>query len=281
MTSPDTTAIIGLGLMGGSLARDLAARGVRIAAFDADPDVVLAASAAGIVAEPLDDSLSGIGRAGLIVIATPVDAAIDTLARMAPHLADDAIVTDMGSVKQGIADRAGELGIGARFVGSHPLTGDHRSGWSVSRASLFTGVPVFVCPTPATEPAALARVSALWTDLGAHVEEMDAETHDRRMAWLSHLPQIASSVLALALRESDLSATDLGPGGRDATRLAASSAEMWSAIALANADHISRAIEGLHSALDAFAHALHERDRAAMLRLFQAARDWREKKGEE
>lgn len=276
MTSPATTAIIGLGLMGGSLARDLAARGTRIAAFDADPEVVSAAIAAGIVAEPLDASLTGLSRAGLIVIATPVDAALDTLATMAPHLADDAIVTDVGSVKQGIADRARELGIGGRFVGSHPLTGDHRSGWSASRDSLFSGVTVFVCPTSATEPAALARVSALWGELGGRVQEMDAETHDRRMAWLSHLPQIASSALAIALSESELPAADLGPGGRDATRLAASSAEMWSAIALANAGHISRAMDELRAALDDFQHALDKRDRAALHQLFQTARTWRE-----
>ena len=275
MTSPPTTAIIGLGLMGGSAARDLAARGARIAAFDTDPDVVAAAVEAGVVADPLDAGLGGVAQAEMIVIATPVDVALETLGVIAPHLAPGAVVTDVGSVKRGIGERAQELGIGARFVGSHPLAGDHRSGWSAARDSLFAGMPVFICPTPATEPDALARVAALWAGLGARVAEMDAEAHDRRMAWLSHLPQVASSALALALRRSEFHATDLGPGGRDATRLAASSAEMWSAIAVANADHIALAINELQHALESFRHALDDRDPAALHKLFQTARDWR------
>lgn len=275
MKGPRTTAIIGLGLMGGSLARDLAASGTRIAAYDTDRDVVAAAIAAGVVAEPLDRSLQGIASAGLIVIATPVDSALETLDAIAAHAAPDAVITDVGSVKRPIEQRARALGIASRFVGSHPLTGDHRSGWVASRDSLFAGVPVFICPNEDSRAEATETVISLWSHLGATIERLDAESHDQRMAWLSHLPQVASSALSLALSRSSFISAQLGPGGRDATRLAASSPPLWSAIATANADHITLAVDELRAALDTFRDALAREDQDELRALFDAGNRWR------
>lgn len=261
--------------MGGSIARDLAANGARIAAYDSDRDVVSAAIAAGVVAEPLDRSLQGLESASLVIIATPVDSALQALDTIALHAAPDAVITDVGSVKRPIERRARELGIAARFVGSHPLTGDHRSGWVASRDSLFTGVPVFVCPTDECGPEPLDSVISLWSHLGASIERIDSETHDHRMAWLSHLPQVSASALALALSRSPFIAAQLGPGGRDTTRLAASSPELWAAITSANADHIAAGLDELRNAIDTFRDALTRADRDELRKLFEAGRRWR------
>jgi cyclohexadieny/prephenate dehydrogenase len=268
------TAIIGLGLMGGSLARDLAAEGSAVVAYDNDAEVVTAAIAEGVVGAALDESLRGVAVAELVIIATPVDAALAALTRLAPYLTATAIVTDVGSVKRPIESHADQLGIGARFVGSHPLAGDHRSGWRASRSSLFSGAPVFLCPGPATSSAAVTAVDSLWTGVGARTETIGAAEHDRRMAWLSHLPQIASSALAGALRAAGRQPAELGPGGRDATRLAASSSAMWSAISLANADNISIALAELRHSLEVAQVALDHRDPEALFAFFERARSW-------
>src|SRR5690606_24723893 len=128
---PSTVAVIGLGLIGGSIARDLAERGVRVLIDDIDQDSMNAA----LRELPRSEILSSpaqLTSAGMVVIATPVDIARTTLRRVVPDLPPDAILTDVGSTKVPICDQAMELGIGDRFVGSHPFTGDHRSGWTAS-----------------------------------------------------------------------------------------------------------------------------------------------------
>jgi prephenate dehydrogenase len=274
MSLPRVTAILGLGLMGGSIARDLAARGALVLGHDAREDALAAAIAEGIVQGALDDRLEGLAAADLVVLATPVVDAVALLEQVAPRLAEGAVVTDLGSTKVAIARRATELGIGHRFVGSHPLTGDHRSGWAASRPGLYADVPVFLCPTPVSSPEARAKIAAFWAALGATLHEIEPEHHDYRMAWVSHLPQVASTSVAAALSTAGFGPADLGPGGRDVTRLAASSAEMWSAIALANADPLRHAVETLQARLATFLHALDQTDAEALRDFFQGGREW-------
>src|SRR4051812_28685644 len=155
MTSIDSVAIVGLGLIGGSLARDLAARGVRVSAYDPDTTHIAAAIRTNVVAQALDASLDGVQDADIIVIAVPVDAAIDVLRRLVPLARQTTLITDVGSTKTKIVELASELGIGERFVGGHPLAGDHRSGWDASRHGLFRDARVYLSPTPQTSPDAL------------------------------------------------------------------------------------------------------------------------------
>jgi prephenate dehydrogenase len=265
------TAIIGLGLMGGSLARELAERGVPVLAYDLTSAVVSAAVAEGVVGVALDDNLEGVAGAEVVVIATPVDAALTMLARLVPHLSEQAVVTDLGSTKRAISARAEQLGIGERFVGSHPLAGDHRSGWVASRLGLFESVPVFLCPTTLTTPGTMARIDEFWARLGAERRTIAPAEHDRRMAWVSHLPQVASSLLAASVGQAGFLNSDLGPAGREMTRLAASSPAMWSAISLANADYLEAAVLELQYHLDEFRKALETRISDALREFFRAA----------
>ncbi|MEX2582691.1 MAG: prephenate dehydrogenase/arogenate dehydrogenase family protein [Gemmatimonadota bacterium] len=276
MNLPPTVAIVGLGLMGGSLARDLAAAGTRVLAHDPRDEVARAARAAGVVNELLDSTLRGASAADLVVLAVPVDAAADILTRLSGVLDWPIPITDVGSTKAAIADHAESLGLGAVFVGSHPLAGDHRSGWAASRPALYRGATVFVCPGRSASAAAASAVRGLWEAIGSVCVEVDPAEHDRRMAWLSHLPQVAASAVATTLLEAGIAADQLGPGGRDVTRLAGSSPEMWRAIALANAEPLRQAIERLTEQLEILANALRTADSDAIDTFFRRARDWRD-----
>lgn len=267
-------AIVGLGLIGGSLARDLAARGIAVMGYDADPATIRGALDAGIVTTALGPDLAGIEAADVLVIAVPVTRAVALLEAVAPRVRELRLVTDVGGTKERITATAERLGLAANFVGGHPLAGDHRAGWTASRTSLFQGARVFLSPTPATGPAALACARALWAEVGARTEEVDATAHDRNMAWISHLPQVASTALAVVLAAEGVGPNDLGPGGRDLTRLAASMPALWSEIARENAPALSAAIRSLEERLREFRQALEEEDEDLVHNLFAAGNEW-------
>ena len=266
-----SAAILGLGLIGGSLARDLHARGVRVLAWDRDEATVRAAVAEGI-AEPVSWS----EPVDVVVLAVPVLAARDLLATVAKQADGARLITDVGSTKASIVRAAQEMGIGARFVGSHPLAGDHRSGWDASRAGLFADAPVYLSPTPSTQDEAMRLASALWTSVGARPEVMDPDWHDVRLAWRSHLPQVVSTALALTIAQTGSRREDLGPGGRDATRLAGSSPDMWADILLDNADALDSALAMMTARLQEMHAAIADGDPAALRRLLAEARAWHE-----
>lgn len=266
-----SVAVVGLGLIGGSLARDLSARGLRVVGWDQDVGAFQAAHAAGAVhqllgadAEPVD----------AVVIAVPVLAAPDILRRALQYAGNPRLITDAGSTKRSIVRTAEALGIGSRFVGSHPLAGDHRSGWNASRRGLFTDARVFLTPTASTADDAMRLASALWTSVGARPEVMDAAEHDRRLAWTSHLPQLVSSALGGALAGQGIAPAELGPGGRDVTRLAGSSPGMWADIAADNADALLPALEAAEARLRDIRHALAHGQHARLRDLLAEGRDW-------
>jgi prephenate dehydrogenase len=272
---PDTRiAVIGLGLMGGSIARALHARGVRVLGYDRDGTQLDAAVREGVVHEPLDGALAGLATAEVVVLALPVDATVALLPCVAPHLGDARLVMDLGSTKRSIVAAAEAAGIGARYVGAHPLTGSHRTGWGASRASLFEDARIFLCPTPSTTAGTLELAASLWRELRAGVEVLDAAEHDEQMAWRSHLPHLVSSTLALTLRDAGVRRSALGPGGRDMTRLAGGSPAMWHPIVRDNAAAIAEALAAYEERLHAFRMALLEGDAAAARRFIESAATW-------
>lgn len=274
MSAGSTVGIVGLGLIGGSVARDLAARGVRVLGHDRDPGALHAAMRAGAVHAPLGERLECAGGADAIVLAVPVDAVpalLDDVAATAPAAR---LVTDVGSTKRSIVAAAEARGLGPRFVGSHPLAGDHRSGWHASRGGLFTGARVFLSPARDSSDDAMALARELWETLGARPEVMDASRHDTRLAWSSHMPHVVSAALALTLADAGIDRGELGTGGRDVTRLAGSSPELWSAIGCDNASAIADAIGAMETQLRCFREALLAREEGALRRRLAGARDW-------
>ncbi len=269
-----TVAILGLGLMGGSLARALAARGVQVLGYDRLPDVSRLAWEAGVLNAVMGEEFEGLDQADTVVLAVPVNDAPALLGRIASRVTNAQLITDVGSTKRSICAAAEALGLGGQFVGSHPFAGDHRSGWNAARADLFQGVVVYVCRLPETTEEALDKLRQLWALTGAFIEPIDAEEHDARLAWTSHLPQLLASATALSLAEQNLARSALGPGGRDVTRLAGSDSSLWSAIALDNADHLETALKGLVRQLAMLEAAISERDETGLQRALEQANQW-------
>lgn len=272
---PDTrVAVIGLGLMGGSLARALSARGAHLLGFDGNVASLAAAMRDDVVHEELDAQLRGLDTADVVLVALPVDATIAVLPRIAEHARAARLVMDVASTKASVVAAAEAAGLGKRFTGAHPLTGSHRSGWGASRASLFEDARVFLCPAPSTTRETMRLAESFWRELRAGTERLDAATHDAQMAWRSHLPQLLSSTLALTLCDAGVRRSALGPGGRDMTRLAGGSPEMWTPIVEDNAAAITEAVQACEARLRALRDALVAGDKESVRAYLRAGRAW-------
>ena len=274
MTSLKTVAVIGLGMIGGSVARGLAARGIRILGHDTDTSHLDAAIAEGVVSGRLSPDMRDVGDADAVVIAVYGDAALDVLDRLRQSADGLRLITDVGSTKQTIVAAAGRLGLGPQFIGSHPFSGDHRSGWKASRGDLFENEIVYLCPAEGTGQQAIDCARELWAHLRAEPVLMDAAEHDKLLAWTSHLAHVVSATLALTLSGAGISRAQLGRGGRDVTRLAGGSTDVWTAIALDNRVEIEAAIAGMERELSELREALRGGDREALRETLARARDW-------
>jgi prephenate dehydrogenase len=241
-------AIAGLGLIGGSLARALTARGHRVIGVDRAP-ALRRARAARAVSGTAPSVEAAAPEADVLVLAAPPRDNLALLRRVARACRDGLVVTDVGSVKGPIAREARRLGL-ARFVGGHPVAGSEGSGFSASSATLFLGHSWVL--TPPGEPAALRRVRALVRAAGARPVFMDADEHDRALAFLSHVPQVVSWALLEAARGDAVARRSLslaGPGFRDMTRLAKSPRPLWREILGENRVEVARALRALQRAL--------------------------------
>jgi prephenate dehydrogenase len=273
-----TVAVAGLGLIGGSVARDLAAAGVRVLGWDRDAASVGAAVGEGVVSAALGPGFEGLEEADVFLVAVPVGAAPAVLQAARPRLARARLVTDAGSTKASIAAAAERMGLDDRFVGGHPFAGDTRAGWEASRTGLFTGKTVYLCPTPHSSSAAVALARELWTRIGGVPVELEAQEHDRRVAWSSHLPQVVSTALAQALAATGIGPGELGTGGQSATRLAGSSADVWLDILRDNRAHVVEGLAALEARIGSIRAAIDADDAEAIRTAFLAANRWHEAK---
>jgi prephenate dehydrogenase len=274
MTETRTVAVIGLGLIGGSLARDLAAAGWRVLGFDSDAGALEAARHDGVLDVALDASMKGIADTDVVVVATPIPALMSTLEAIAGRVGGEALVMDTGSTKRSALEAAHAVGLADQFVGSHPMAGSHLGGWSAARTGMFRGATVYLCRTPSTRIELFVRANELWSLTGAIPREIDATEHDTRVAFTSHVPHATAAALARAMSRAGLSHADLGPGGRDALRLAASSPTLWTGIMLDNAEAMLAALEAFGVQIEELRAALRRGDDKAIHRFLQRARDW-------
>lgn len=241
-------AIVGLGLVGGSLARALARRGYRVIGVDgAGPR--RRARAAGAVAVATARVAEAARNADVLVLAAPPGANRALLRRLGRTAPARLVITDVGSVKGPICRQAERLGL-RRFVGGHPLAGSERSGFAASSADLFQGRAWVL--TPARDAAALRTVRSLVRAVGARPALMAPAEHDRVVAFLSHVPQIAAWALLRAARRDRTARRHLslaGPGFRDMTRLASSPRGLWRGILAENRAEVARALGALRRML--------------------------------
>ncbi|MCA1733531.1 MAG: prephenate dehydrogenase/arogenate dehydrogenase family protein [Acidobacteria bacterium] len=269
-----SAAIAGLGLIGGSVARDLAAAGIEVTGADSDPGAVAAAMREGVVARGAGADLSEFADVDVIVLALPTDAVGRALNLLATRPLRARLITDTGGTKRAILAAAEAGPLGEHFVGSHPFAGDHRSGWSASRPGLFRDAKVYLSPSSRATEEAVSLAHELWRLSGGLPEIIDPETHDRTMAFASHLPQIVSSAIGAVLAEAGFARSDLGSGGRDVTRLAGSSPDLWAPLCLENAGMLRAPLSALRNEIERFEAALAAGDEESVRRLFARARDW-------
>lgn len=273
---PATLGVIGLGAIGGSIARRARQAGITTV-LGWSPDAVERNAALGEGA--LDDAPARPGdvarRSELLVLAAPPAANLQLLEDLHAQLPAGALVTDVGSVKRAIVARAEGLGIAARFAGSHPLAGTHEQGFRASRADLLSGAVVYVTPTRGGERAA-AQVAQWWeTVLGARPVTITAAEHDALVAVTSHLPQVLASLLGCYLAAHLPRGATLGPGAKGTTRLAASDPALWTEILLMNRDELLPALRRLEEPLGELEHALETGDAPALAAWLGRAAAWR------
>jgi len=276
-----TISIVGVGLIGGSFAL-----GLRKAGFDgriigvSSPATISAALQIGVIDEGLAMA-DALPKSDLIYLAQPVARILEQLAEVAKLAPAHALVTDAGSTKEAIVKRAGEVfgPGGATFVGGHPMAGKEGRGVSIAEADLFHGATYILTAVGADLPASnvLAEFRALLADMGCRERVMDAATHDRVVAWTSHLPQLVSTALADSVLQNVGSDDDLktaGDGLRDMTRLAASPYQMWDGILSTNESAIDAALVGFIEKLEELRAAAKARQASEC---FERARGLREK----
>jgi len=237
--------IIGVGLIGGSLARALReARAVgEIVGYGRSLGNLQQAVELGVVDRAAVSAADAARGADMIVLAVPVGAMTEILGEIAAAVDDGGVITDVGSVKGGVIEVARQaLGARfARFVPGHPIAGTEQSGVAASLADLFAGRRVILTPEAETDPGALASVRAMWSVAGAEVVAMSAAEHDRILAVGSHLPHLlAFALMDLVVRRDDHRAVFqcVGNGFRDLTRIAASDPVMWRDICFANREAV-------------------------------------------
>lgn len=277
MTVPSPIGIVGLGLMGGSLARALSRLPdpPELVAWSRSADDLELARDARVIRQVAASPEEVAESAALVVYAVPLGAILGMLDSHRTLWRPDAVITDVASLKEPLAERARASGVADRFVGSHPMTGGESSGFRAARADLYRDVPVWIARDTGS-PTARAAVEALWEAVEARPEPCGAREHDQRMVWASHLPQLTANALARVLAAEGMTRFDLGPGGRDMTRLAGSSAAVWTDLLEAAAPAVSAALESLGRTIHDLAKDLDAGRIDEVAAVMDATRRWRE-----
>jgi len=267
-------ALLGLGLLGGSVGLAVRSRGVAACVSGAGRrrEVMDRALARGAIDEAgsFEEAVRG---AELVVLATPVFAMGEIVRSIAPALAEGAIVTDVGSVKDALFETLpGLLPAGVHYVGSHPMAGSHERGIEHARGDLFEGAPCIV--TTRGDARAQQRVCDFWRALGAFVLVRDPAVHDDEVAWMSHVPHVLAFAFARALDRAPAGAHQVaGAGFRDFTRIAQSDPELWGGILTANRKAIAAPLRAVTEALTELGQAIEADDADALERWIATARE--------
>jgi prephenate dehydrogenase len=268
-----TVAILGPGLIGGSLALALAERGLakRLMIYARSPRALDEIRLAQVEAELTGNPSEAVADADVVILCVPVEAMAALVHEFRDALKPTALVTDVGSVKGTVVRDIEPLLEGrALWIGSHPMAGSERGGFAAARADLFDGATVILTPTKHTPRDAERLASKFWTALGANLAILSPEKHDRMVAAISHIPHlIAAALVNHAVAFGDL---DLAAGGfRDTTRVASGSPDLWAEILLANSEAVGDQVENLIRDLRTIQAALNNADRTAAKSVLLAA----------
>lgn len=271
-------ALIGCGLIGGSLASAWRAAGLatEVVVFDRSRAACETALELGVADEIAADAGAAAEGADWILLAVPVGAMAEVFAAIAPRLSPGAVVTDVGSTKASVIEAA-RIHLGpafSRFVPAHPIAGGELPGVEYSNPELFSGRLAITTPVEATDPIALEQVEEAWRATGARVLRMGGEAHDGVFAAVSHLPHLLAFALVAQIASEEDAQAKLGFAGagfRDFTRIAASSPVMWRDICLANREALSHELRAYRAMLDQLQAALDAGDSARLQACFELA----------
>lgn len=272
-------AVVGCGLIGGSFARaSMEVDGVvEVAVWDLDPEARNLAADRGVGTRVGMDVADTVAGAELVLLGVPPADLAAVAEKVAPHLADGTIVTDVASVKTGaVAAVEAKLDGHGLFIGGHPMAGSENSGVLAADATLFQGAAWLLTPTPRTDDASFARLAAHLVDLGARILAVAPEEHDRLVAVASHLPQVLASVLMDFAADMDGAPLRVAAGGfRDVTRVAASDPDLWVDILSENRQAVLDALDGFVDRLGNLRAAVDQQQWTGVRELFSSAREAR------
>ena len=255
MDKSKTIAVLGLGLMGASLALALRKRGHtgRILGYARQEKTRARALESGLVDEVFDDPSDAVRNADLVVICVPIWSIAQLTGQIVGTLRPGAVVTDVGSTKSELLKKIGPLfcGSDACFVGSHPIAGSEKTGIDAGNPDLYEGRLTVVCPSESTPDEATQAVCALWKSAGSYVVDMSPDQHDTMLASTSHLPHMGAAALARSVVDGDPAAKAdfCGTGFRDTTRVASGSADMWVDIIDTNRAALEAELDRFHEEL--------------------------------
>jgi len=269
----ETVAIVGVGLIGGSIGLTLRSRGLaaRVIGVGRDLQTLQQAQDRGIVDQVTTDLETGVAEAEVVVVCTPVSQIPQDVRRAAQAVPAGALVTDAGSTKRQIVESVESQLAGSEvFVGAHPIAGSERAGAVHARAGLLHDRVCVLTPTPRTSPARLQRARDFWGGLGCRMLEMSPTEHDEVLAYTSHLPHALAAALASSVPAEWLA---LAAGAyRDGTRVAAADAGLWTAIFRDNRGPLLKALGALEERIAAFKYAVMTDDEDAIRQWWDQAR---------
>ena len=275
--------VIGVGLIGGSLARALRVVGAckEVVGCGRDAQQLQRALLLGVIDRAETDIARAVQGADVVIVAVPVGAMPGVFQALAQHVSPNTIITDVGSTKGDVV-HAAQLAFGklpSMFVPGHPIAGTEQSGVEASFAELFRHRKVILTPATNTNPEAVARVKWMWEQAGAHVTTMDTQHHDEILAASSHLPHVLAYALVHTLagmQESEEIFKYAAGGFRDFTRIASSHPQMWHDICLANRDALLTMLRRYSMELQQIEAALQRGDGTYLQSVFTAAKQARD-----
>jgi len=273
--------IIGVGLIGGSLAKAIKKNNLAevVFGFGRNLSRLESAQKSNIIDQHSIDISEALDGASFVVIATPVGTLESILRELKPYITQDMIITDVGSTKTGIAKSAREILVemASCFVPAHPITGKEKSGFESSDEELFINKKVIITPLEINTDKTINSLKKLWEDVGADVDFMSAESHDELLGMTSHLPHMLAFSLVNYLITQNPSASIYAAGGfKDFSRIASGDAVMWRDICLNNRDQIIAHIKGYQETLSALVDAIDNQDKDKLESFFRDAKTTRD-----
>ncbi|UUO05446.1 prephenate dehydrogenase [Blastopirellula sp. J2-11] len=272
-------AIVGVGLIGGSIGLAMRARGLAksIIGVGRNKESLVDAQRVGAIDRATTDIADGVKQADLVIVCAPVDKIVGLVHEIDRHCPVGTIVTDAGSTKNEITAALDQGLTNARFVGGHPLAGGAKAGPKHADACLFVDRTVVLTPTRRTNAAAAEAIEDLWTALGATVVWMKPKEHDEALAFTSHLPHWAAAAVAATTPEKWLPLTSTG--WADTTRIASGDAALWRQIFTSNRGHVLKALDKFEKVLAALREALEAENDAKLEKLLNDGKNRRDAVG--